>query len=204
MLTTTRLDAPATAGPTAPSALHDATRQGGWLAAAVRGVAAIALGLCALTWPELTLALLLALLAGYAAVTAGTALAVGQRVARAGGTAWPFLAFAGATLACIAALLWWPEPVTVVVVTMFAAWMVLAGAAELALAVRLRGVIAHVWPLAIVGAMSLGFAWVLLADPAWAAGLAIRLVGLYALLTGVFLLGLAVRLRRWRHVAPTR
>lgn len=185
------------APPYAPLHLVRAARHAGWRGAAARGLGAVALGVCALAWPEASLAVLVALLAGYTLVAGGTALAVAVRVARAGHRAWPVLLYALVALAVAAALAFWPAPATYALVTLFAAWMVAAGVAELALARRMRGVLPHVWPLAAAGAASLAFAWVLLAQPAWAAGVAIRLVGIYAVVTGAFLLGLALRLRRW-------
>jgi uncharacterized membrane protein HdeD (DUF308 family) len=186
----------------AAPALTPAARHAGWRAAALRGIGALVLGLCALAWPEASLALLLALLTGYSLFAGGAALTLGLRLARAGARAWPMLGYAILALAVAAALAFWPRPATLTLVTLFAAWMVAAGAAEIALALRLRGVLRHVWPLAATGLTSLAFAWVLLAEPSWAVAVAIRLVGIYALVTGAFLLGMALRLWRWHASEP--
>jgi uncharacterized membrane protein HdeD (DUF308 family) len=172
-------------------------RHGASASAALRGLAALALGVCALAWPEASLAVLLALLAGYTALSGGAALALAYRVARFGAPAWPLIVYAVVALAVTGVIALWAAPVTMVMVTLFAAWMVVSGLSELVLASRLRGVLPHVWPLALTGVASLAFAWVLLVEPPWAAAVAVRLVGVYAVLSGAFLLGLAFRLRTW-------
>ena len=187
----------------------DAPRHHGWRhavsrSAALRGTAALALGVCTLAWPEASLALLLALLAGYTALSGGAALTLAYRVARVGAPAWPLILYAVGALAVTAAIALWAAPAALVITTLFAAWMVVNGLSELLLASRLRGVLPHVWPLALTGVASLAFAWVLLAEPPWAAAVAVRLVGVYAVLSGVFLLGLALRLRAWRGPAVER
>lgn len=178
-----------------------ATRHVGWRSAALRGLAALALGVGALAWPEGSLAVLLALLAGYTAVSGGAALTLAWRLGRVGARVWPTLMYALVALAFAAAIAFWAAPVTIAMAMLFAAWMVVSGVSELALAWRLRGALPHVWPLALTGVASLAFAWVLLAEPPWAAPVAIRLVGVYAVLTGAFLLGMALRLRWWRRAA---
>ena len=172
-----------------------------WRSAYARGLAAVALGLCALAWPDASLVVLVAMLTGYTALAGGAAFTAGVQLARAGAPAWPLLTYALVALAVAAGLAFWPAPATVWLVTVFAAWMVASGVAEIALAVRLRGVLPHVWPLAATGVTSLAFAWVLLARPAVAHSVALRLVGIYALVTGAFLIGMAIRLRR-DHGSP--
>jgi len=180
-----------------PGALLAVVRHSGWRSALMRGGTALLLGLCALAWPETSLAVLLALLAGYAAVSGGAALVLAYRLTRAGVNA-RFLAFyAAVAFAAAAALVLWAAPTTSVMVTLFAAWMVVTGASELALAARLWRLLPHVWPLLLTAVASLAFAWALLAEPPWAARVAVRLVGLYAVLSGAFLLGMALKLRRW-------
>ena len=185
-------------------AVRHGWRHGASGSAALRGVAALVLGLCALAWPEASLAVLLALLAGYTALSGGAALALAYRVARIGAPAWPLIVYAVVALAVTAAIALWAAPVTMVMVTLFAAWMVVSGLSELVLASRLHGVLPRVWPLALTGVASLAFAWVLLAEPPWAAAVAVRLVGIYAVLSGTFLLGLALRLRAWDAPAVER
>jgi uncharacterized membrane protein HdeD (DUF308 family) len=186
-------------------ALLVVVRHSGWRSALLRGGTALALGLCALAWPETSLAVLLALLAGYAAVSGGAALVLAYRLARAGVRARFLACYAAVALAAAAALVLWAAPTTSVMVTLFAAWMVVTGASELALAARLWRLVPHVWPLVwplvFTAAASLAFAWALLAEPPWAARVAVRLVGLYAVLSGAFLVGMALRLRRWHTEA---
>lgn len=176
-------------------------RHSGWRGAALRGAGAVALGVWALAWTDASLGVLLTLLAGYAAFSGAAALVLAYRLGRAGLRAWPAAAYALVAFVVVVALALWAAPMTAVMVTLFAAWMVVTGAAELALAARWRALLPHAWPLVLTGVASLSFAWVLLAQPALAAHVAMRLVGAYAVLTGVFLLGMAFRLRRWHAAA---
>ena len=182
--------------PLTPTALHDAVRERGWRSTVLRGLVAAVLGMCALALPEGTLAILLAVIIGYTIVAGGSALALAWQLARPGVRVWPLVLYAVAALAAAAAIAFWPAPASMALVTVFAGWMIVAGSLEIALVMRLRTLFPHVWPLAFVAAASLSFAWVLLAQPALAVGLTLRLVGVYAVITGAGLLGMGLRLRR--------
>jgi glutamate-1-semialdehyde 2,1-aminomutase len=80
----------------------------------------------------------------------------------------------------------------------------LGGTAELMLASQLRGLLPHGRLLAAVGLLSVLAAVLLLLAPRWAAAPEARVIGLYALLSGLFLSGLAVRLRREQHALDAR
>jgi len=171
----------------------------GWRSIAARALAAVVVGVCTLCVPDMSIVLLLALLAGYTIVSAAAALDAARHVRRVRERTWPLLLYAVVAVAFAGVLLWWPLVASVTLVTLFAAWMAVAGVAELALALRLRGLVPHTALLGAVGVASLAVVGTLLAQPAQAIAFAMRLVGAYALLSGAFLAALAVRLRRDDH-----
>jgi nucleotide-binding universal stress UspA family protein len=146
----------------------------------------------------------LALLGGYTLISAGAALDVARNLTRRGEPAWPFLVYGLAATVVAALLVWWPTPIGSGVLAVLALWLALGGTAELMLASQLRGLLPHGRLLAAVGMLSVLAALVLLLAPRWAAAPEARVIGLYALLSGLFLSGLAVRLRREQHALDAR
>lgn len=171
----------------------------GWRGVAARAATALLVGVGTLVMPELSIAVLLALVGGYTLVSAGAALGAARDLTRRGEPAWLFLAYGLAAAVVAAVLLWWPGAVTAAVIGVLAVWMALGGAAELLLAAQLRRRMPHAWLLGAVGALSLVAAGVLAAHPQWAAATETRVIGVYALLSGLFLSGFAARLRHEQH-----
>ncbi|AHG92578.1 protein of unknown function DUF308 membrane (plasmid) [Gemmatirosa kalamazoonensis] len=175
-----------------------------WPGVALRAAAAVVVGLGTLVLPELSIAALLALFAGYTLVSAAAAVSVARELARRHERAWPFLVYGLAAALVSVVLLSWPTALTGALLGALAVWMALAGTSELVLATQLSRVLPHARLVAAVGATSVIAAGALLAQPAGAAATAARVIGVYALLSGLFLAGLAVRLRREQHVLRRR
>jgi uncharacterized membrane protein HdeD (DUF308 family) len=167
-----------------------------WRAVALRGIATLLLGGSVLVVPDLSVVLLLALLAGYAIVSAATTLAVARHVLRARERVWPLALYAAAAAGFASAVLWWPLMTPLAVTGLFVLWVVAAGAVEVALGVWLRGLVPHAWLLGAAGVGSVGVVIAALTQPARAVELAMRLAGGYAVLCGVFLCELALTLRK--------
>ena len=72
--------------------------------------------------------------------------------------------------------------------------------AEIVAALRLRQEIAGEWILAVAGVLSIGFGVYVLANPIAGALAVITIVGVYALLFGVALIALGLRLRGRQHI----
>ncbi|MBV9850161.1 MAG: DUF308 domain-containing protein [Armatimonadetes bacterium] len=89
-----------------------------------------------------------------------------------------------------------PAAVAAALVFVAAAWAILTGILEVAAAVRLRRVIAGEFWLILVGALSIVFGVALLADPLGAVAALTYILGAYALLFGILLIALSLRLRR--------
>jgi uncharacterized membrane protein HdeD (DUF308 family) len=169
-----------------------------WWLVVARGAVAIAFGLVAILAPQISVLALVILWGSYALVDGVLNLVSAPLKARAGGR-WGWLLFEG--LASIAAGLLtfaWPGITALVVLTFIAIRAVLGGIAEIAVAVRLRDQITDEWRLASAGILSVVFGVLLFAFPrAGAIGL-MWMVGSYALLFGLLLVGLGFRLNSWR------
>jgi uncharacterized membrane protein HdeD (DUF308 family) len=93
----------------------------------------------------------------------------------------------------------WPASAAVALIWVIGAWAIIAGALEIASAIRLRRVIEHEWMLAMAGALTIVLGLVLLYRPL-VGGLAIMWwLGSYAILFGALMIGLGLRLRRHAH-----
>jgi uncharacterized membrane protein HdeD (DUF308 family) len=89
----------------------------------------------------------------------------------------------------------WPDMTGLVLLCLIAAWAVITGILEIVVAIELRRVIEGEWRMVLSGILSVVFGVLLAIFPgAGALGLA-WLIGIYALVYGFLLIGLAFRLR---------
>jgi uncharacterized membrane protein HdeD (DUF308 family) len=171
-----------------------------WWTLALRGALAVAFGLAALIWPEITLRVLVLLFGFYAVVDGLLALAVllvGGRLA-SGRRGW--LLFEGVTgIAAWAVAFIWPAITALVLLYLIAAWMIVTGLLEVAGAVVLRRELRGEWLLALAGILSLAFGVFLAVRPGEGAIAVVWAIGLFAIVFGVALLVLGFRLRQLRR-----
>ena len=167
-----------------------------WWVLAVRGGLAVLLGLLALVHPAAALAALVTLFGAYALVDGVFALLTAARFAHRDDRWW-LLILEGVVGVAVGVLTFIrPAATALALIYLVASWAILTGALEIAAAIRLRRVIQGEWLLGLVGAASVLLGVVLLAAPG--AGLLawVWMLGAYALVFGLGLLGLAFRLRR--------
>ncbi len=166
-----------------------------WWAILLRGIAAIVFGIFAFVWPGVTGFALVVLFGAYAFVDGVFALIAAIRAAEAHERWWP-LAVAGLIGIAIAAVVFfdWRLAAAALYFTI-AVWAFLTGIFEIVAAVELRKAIEGEWLLILSGILSLLFGALMVAFPAAGVLTVIWLIGLYALLAGVVLIGLALRLR---------
>lgn len=172
-----------------------------WWAVALRGVAAITFGILALAMPGVTLAALVLLFGAYAVVD-GVFTIVAAASRRTGPSSWWALLLAG--LVSIAAGLVafsMPGLTALAVVFLVGAWALVRGVLEIVAAIRLRKEIDNEWWLGLSGAISVAFGVLVLLAPAAGALAMVLWLGVYALVVGVVLVALGVRLRGWREEA---
>jgi uncharacterized membrane protein HdeD (DUF308 family) len=175
-----------------------------WWALVIRGLAAIAFGILTFAWPGITLVALVFLFAGYSLVD-GVMNIVGAVRAIEKHDRWGILVLEGIVgigAAAITAV--WPAITALALVYVIAAWAVVTGCFEIAAAIRLRRVISGEWLLVLSGALSLVFGILLVISPIAGALVIALWVGAYALIFGVIMVALGLRLRSWeRSVMPS-
>ncbi|TVZ06093.1 HdeD family acid-resistance protein [Trebonia kvetii] len=149
----------------------------------VRGILAIAVGILALAWPNITILALVILFAVYAFMAAGLEVVVAFTSTRAGpviGHLLLGLVCAGAGLLALV----WPGPTALVLVLVVAAWAVAAGLFEFFAGFR-YGEGAGTRAMYILGGLvSIAFGVVLFAHPRIGAFTLALLFGLFSLIYG--------------------
>ncbi len=174
-----------------------------WWTVVLRGVAAVVFGLMALIWPGITVIVLVALFGAYALVDGiiglGTAVFGGPERGRRG---WLVVEGIAGGLAGIFTFAW-PGITALVLLWLIAAWALVTGVLEIVAAVRLRREIQGEWLLALSGVLSVLFGFLLAVWPAAGALGVVFVIGIYAIVFGVALVGLGLRLRRLRRDTGT-
>ena len=167
----------------------------------VRGVLAVAVGIIALAWPQVTVLALVILFAVYAFIAAGLQAMRAFSSAKAGPVVGHLLLGLVNLTAGVVALVW-PGPTALVLVLIVGIWAVIAGIAEIAAAFA-AGEPAGTRALFILaGLISIAFGVVLFARPHVGAITLALLFGLFNLVYGAVMLVNGIELRRGtRHVA---
>lgn len=173
------------------------TRHWGWVA--LRGAAALLLGVLTLFYPAVTITLLV-LFFGAFALADGIFRVISALAKRRGEEHWIAMLLGGVVGIIAGAVTFFvPGLTAAALVLLVALWAIVAGAAEIGAAIRLRKVIEGEWLLAASGILSVVFGALMLVVPAVGA-LAVALwLGVYATLIGGLLVVLSLRLRRWHR-----
>jgi uncharacterized membrane protein HdeD (DUF308 family) len=174
-----------------------------WWAVGLRGLAAIIFGLFALFATGLTLVALIALFGAYALIDGLIAIFLAFR-GRDDHRNWGWLLVEGIVGVLIGLFTFrWPGVTVVVLLAFIAAWAVITGIMEIFQAIELRRVIRNEWLLILSGVASVLFGVILFLFPGQGALALVWLIGVYAILFGAMLLGLAWRLRSMtQHPQP--
>lgn len=167
-----------------------------WWILAIRGAVAVLFGLLALIWPQITVFALVLVFGAYALVDGVFALvaAIRGRQLAGGGRGWLVLEGLLGVGAGIVTFVW-PSITALALLWVIAFWAVLTGVLEIIAAVRLRRVLDNEWLLIVAGALSIIFGLILMIWPGTGAIGLVWLIGGYAIVFGIVLLGLALRLR---------
>jgi uncharacterized membrane protein HdeD (DUF308 family) len=169
-----------------------------WHLVVLRGVIAVLFGVVAIAWPEITV-LALALLWGVYTLLDGVA-SVAMGLGR--GTDRMYLIVLGVLgIAAGVISLLWPEITVIVLLVVIAVWAIVAGAVQIAAAVRLRKVIRNEWFLAVSGTVVLVLGLLLIVQPAEGAVALLVAIAMFAIAWGIVLIVLGFRLRQLRDRA---
>lgn len=176
-----------------PMAFEILTRN--WWAVALRGGLAIAFGVLAFLMPLPTILALVWLFGAYALIDGVFSLVSAAKRDRS--QPWWALLFEGLIGVAIGALAFvWPGLTTMALVYLIAAWAFLTGIFEIVAAIRLRKEITGEWMLGLSGVLSVSLGILLAVAPAPAAVALVWVVAAYAIVFGILLIALSVRLKR--------
>jgi uncharacterized membrane protein HdeD (DUF308 family) len=185
--------------PPAATALLGTLADNWWLLL-LRGLVAIAFGVLAFLWPNITLLALTYLWGAYAIVDGAVAIwaAFNLSGADAGPRWWLGLTGVVGIAAGIVAFVY--TGMTALVLLMFiAVWAIIIGALQLYVAIQLRNVIDNVWWLILGGLISIAFGVVLIGWPSTGALALIWTIAWYAVFFGCMLIGLSFELRKFKR-----
>lgn len=173
-----------------------------WWAIALRGVLAIIFGILAFVWPAITLFVLVYIFGAYALLDGIFAIIAAVRAAERH-TRWAALLIEG-IISLAAGVIAFVMPIATLLAGAYliAAWALLTGVLEIIAAVRLRRHMEGEWMLALTGVASIILGIVLAAFPLTGMLAFAWLVGAYAVIFGVLLLALGLRLRGHQDYTP--
>ena len=166
-----------------------------WWLILLRGIAAVIFGVLTFVWPGVTLVTLV-LLYGVFALADGVLALIAAIMGGQPAPRW-WLALVG-LLGIIAGLITLALPGITAVILLYciAFWAIAIGVMQIAGAIRLRKEIDNEWMLIASGVISVLFGLVMIMSPgAGALGL-LFVIGVYAVIHGIMLITLAMRLRR--------
>lgn len=178
---------------------HDAAKAG-W-SIALRGVLAVVFGIIALSSPRIAAQAFVIVFAIYAMVDGVVAFGTAARRGRAG-LHWGWFLFEGLVSVAAGVLsLVYPQ-MTLLILTLFIAIRALVlGVAEIGAAISWKGFDSR-WLLGITGVVSLFFGLALLWNPLAGALALIWVIGIYAIVFGVMLIALGLRVHGLDHHLP--
>src|SRR5436309_8543985 len=165
-----------------------------WWVPVIRGIAAIVFGVIAFAYPGLTVAMLVLFFGAWVLVD-GVFRVVGAIGHRASDKEWGFDLIIGIVGIIIGFLTFHAPQITALALIIYiAAWALMIGATEIALAIKLRREIKGEWFLILMGLVSIVFAVMLLWNPLPGALALVWLIGSYAIVFGILGIILGFRL----------
>src|SRR5205809_7623792 len=166
-----------------------------WWVPVIRGIAAIVFGVIAFTHPVMAAATLVLFFGAWVLVD-GIFRVAGAIGHRGSDPDWGFNLLIGILGIIIGFLTFHSPRITALALIIYiAAWALMIGATEIALAVRLRREIKGEWFLILMGLASLVFAFLLLWNPVAGAAAVIWIIAWYAVILGVLGIIFGFRLR---------
>ena len=172
-------------------------RNWGWIV--VRGVAAVIFGVLALLLPGITLAALVLVWGAYALADGILALIAAFRIRDRGRPFWALLIVGILGIAAGVLTFIWPGMTALLLLAFIGAWSLVMGVFQIIAAIRLRKAIEHEWLLGLSGLLSVIFGLLMLISPGAGALAVLWVIGAYAIVFGVLLIALGLKLRSQTH-----
>ena len=170
--------------------------QRAWWATALRGLAAILIGLVAITWPKLTLSVLLVMLGSYLLVDGIFAIIAAFQASHKGRSWAPYLI--EGLFSIVVGVLAFTRPATVAlfILLLVAFRSLITGFVTIATGIWLRRETRQSeWLMWLAGLASIAFGVILLARPALGVASLVWLVGIYTITFGIIEIVAAFRLK---------
>jgi uncharacterized membrane protein HdeD (DUF308 family) len=177
----------------------------GWSALLIRGLVAVALGILAWLWHDISLAAITMVFFGYAMIdgllSLGGAITAAQSHQRWLSLLLEALVSIAAALVAVA----WPGVLIFRLIYIIAAWGLVTGTLQIVSGIELRKYVAGEWLLILSGIASIGLGLIMAVFPLAGPSDVALWLGTYALVFGALLIVLSLRLRRALplHGAPT-
>lgn len=172
-----------------------------WWTFILRGLLAIAFGVLVFVSPAMGIAVLVGLFAAWALID-GVALLVAGFQTRASDLNWWLAILEGlAGVAAAVVALFFPVYAATILVLLIAAWAIVTGVIEIVAAIRLREQIRGELWLGLAGLLSVLVGIGMFFFPAAGALSILWLIGAFAFVFGIFLIGLGWRLRHVNELA---
>lgn len=178
-----------------------------WWVFVLRGVLSIVFGIAAFIWPDITLLVLVYLFAAWVLIDGAVSLvaAVTGRDAPVGQNRWLMGLLGGLSIVAAVVAFFWPQITAVVLAILISAWAIVTGVLQIVAAIQLRRQIDNEWLLILAGAASVVFGVLIFLFPLEGLLTIVWLIALYAIVFGILLIGLGLRLRgineRWQEGA---
>jgi uncharacterized membrane protein HdeD (DUF308 family) len=169
-------------------------RNWGWVV--LRGVAAVLFGILAFAWPGITLAALVIVWGAYALADGILALVAAYRVRDQGKPFWSLVIVGLLGIAAGIVTFIWPGMTALLLLLFIAAWAVVMGIFQIVAAIRLRKEIQNEWLLALSGVLSVLFGIIMFVQPGAGALAVIWVIAAYAIVFGILLIWLGLRLKK--------
>jgi uncharacterized membrane protein HdeD (DUF308 family) len=171
-----------------------------WWLILLRGLLAIVFGLIALIFPGIALLSFVWIFGVFAFVDG--IFSIGAAIT--GGTMAPrwwliIVGLAGIAVGILAVA--WPDRTALILLIFIGAWAVVRGLFEIVGALSVRRHMENEWMLIAAGALSVLFGAVVLIAPGAGALALLWLIGAYAIVFGLMMVGFAFRLRTHRHAS---
>jgi uncharacterized membrane protein HdeD (DUF308 family) len=174
--------------------LQRLSRNWGWVV--LRGALAVLFGVMAIFLPHITLAVLVIVWGAYALADGVVALIAAWRVRDQGRPFWALFIVGLLGIGAGVVTFMWPAITAIALLLIIAAWAVVIGICEVAAAIRLRREIQGEWLLGLSGLLSVVLGLFLIVQPGAGALALIWVIGIYAIVFGVLLITLGLRLRK--------
>jgi len=171
------------------------TLKTGWWLLVLRGIAALLFGVLAFVYPGMTAQVLVILFGVYALINGIFTLALAIRAPKGTPGIGTLVLLGLLGIAAGLVTFFYPGITAISLLAVIAAWAVVTGIFEIAVAIKLRQQLSNEWMLILSGVLSVVFGVLVVLMPNARALSIIWLIGIYAILFGITMLAVAFKLK---------